>query len=163
MATPKSLSFGSVAITPEVVPTLRFIGLDRLWSESGSDVKIVDFNGKLIQPLDKPDGWGLRIGQSSDGSRILYDRHTRHIPLAQKIKEEEIAKMGDAADEAPNGEMVRVIETKSGKKCFEWSSQKDLLVIAQYHADIDPSGRLVAIMTPTTLSIYRLPELCGAN
>lgn len=162
-AAPKSLTFGSVAITPKVVPTLRFLGRDRLWYESGSDVKILDFNGTLIQTLDKPDGWGFRIGQSSDGGRILYDRHTRHIPPAQKMKEEELAKLGDAPEEEPNGEMVLVIDMKSGKKCFEWSSQKNLLVVAQYHADIDPSGRLVAIITPTTLNIYKLPELCGAN
>jgi hypothetical protein len=162
-AVPRSLTFGSIAITPKVVPTLRFLGRDRLWSESGSDVQILDFNGKVIQTLDKPDGWGFRIGQSSDGGRILYDRHTRHIPLAQRIKEEEIAKMGVGADEEPNGEMVLVIDTKTGKKCFEWSSQTNLLVVSQYHADIDPSGRLVAIMTPTTLSIYKLPEVCGFN
>jgi hypothetical protein len=161
---PKSLTLGSAAITPKVVPTLGFLGRDRLWYESVSDVKILDFSGALIQTLDKPDGWGFRIGQSSDGGRILYDRHTRHIPPAQKIKEEEIAKkLGDAPEEKPNGEMVLVIDTKSGKKCFEWSTQKNLLAVAQYHADIDPSGRLVAIITPTTLNIYKLPELCGAN
>jgi len=159
----KPLTFGSVAITPKVVPTLRFLGRDRLWSERDSDVKILDFNGKVIQTLDKPDGWGFRIGQSSDGVRILYDRHARHIPLAQKLKEEEIAKTGIVADEEPNGEMVLVIDTRSGKKCFEWSTQKNLLAVAQYHADIDPSGRFVAIMTPTTLNIYNLPEVCGAN
>jgi hypothetical protein len=162
-AVPKPLVFGSVTTTPKVIPTLRFLGRDRLWSESGSDVRILDFNGKAIQTLDKPDGWGFRIGQSSDGSRILYDRHTRHIPLAEKIRQEEIAKMGVGADEEPNGEMVLVIDTKSGNKCFEWSSQTNLLAVAQYHADIDPSGRLVAIMTPTTLSIYELPKVCGTN
>jgi hypothetical protein len=160
---PKTLTFGSVSITPKSIPTLRFLGHDRLWSENGSDVKILNFNGKLIQTLDRPDGWGVNIGQSSDGSRILYDRYTRHIPLAQKIEEGAAAAMGVGADEKPNGEMVLVIDTRSGKQCFEWNSSTNLLVAGQFHADIDPSGRLIAIMTPTTLNIYRLPEGCGAD
>jgi hypothetical protein len=71
---PKTLTFGSHSITPRSIPTLLFLGKDRLWSENGSDVKILDFNGKRIQTMERPDGWGFRIRQSSDGSRILYDR-----------------------------------------------------------------------------------------
>lgn len=160
---PKTLTFGSVSITPKSIPTLRFLGRDRLWSENGSDVKILDFNGRPLQTLDRPDGWGVNIGQSSDGSRILYDRYTRHVPSAWKIEEGAAAAMGVGADEEPNGEMVLVIDTRSGKHCFEWNSNTNLLVVGQSHADIDPSGRLVAIMTPTTLNIYRLPEACVAD
>lgn len=40
---------------------------------------------------------------------------------------------------------------------------RNLLVAGQFHADIDPSGRLIAIMTPTTLNICRLPEGCVAD
>lgn len=160
---PKTINFGSYSITPKSVPTLRFLGRNRLWSENGSDVRILDFNGKPIQTLERPEGWGFRIGQSSDGSRILYDRYTRHIPLAQKIEEGAAAALGVGADEEPNGEMVLVIDTRSGKHCFEWNSSAHLLVAGQFHADIDPSGRLIAIMTPTTLNIYRLPEGCVAD
>jgi hypothetical protein len=160
----KTLTFGSYSITPKSIPTLRFLGRDRLWSENSSDVKILDFNGKLIQTLERPDGWGFRIGQSSDGSRILYDRYTRHIPLAQKkIEESAAVAMAGGGDEEPNGETVLVIDTRSGKHCFEWKSSTNLLVAGQFHADIDPSGRLIAIMTPTTLNIYRLPEGCVAD
>lgn len=163
---PKTLNFGSYSITPKSIPTLRFLGRNRLWYENGSDERILDFNGKPIQTLERPDGWGFRIGQSSDGSRILYDRYTRHIPLAQKIEEEAIAAatMGmGVGDEEPNGEMVLVIDTRSGKPCFEWNSNTNLLVAGQLHADIDPSGKLIAIMTPTALSIYSLPEVCVAQ
>jgi hypothetical protein len=161
-AQPKTLTFGSVSITPKSIPTLRFLGRDRLWSESGADVKILDFDGKSIQTWERPDGRGFRIGQSSDGSRLLYDRYTRHDSLAEKA-EEVIATIGGGIDEEPTGEMVRVIDTKNGKRCFEWSSQTKLLLAGQYHADIDPSGQLVAIMTPTTLNIYKLPEVCAAR
>ncbi|MGA2352925.1 MAG: hypothetical protein ABSG02_00415 [Terriglobales bacterium] len=144
-------------------PTIRFVGHDRLWVESGSEVEIADFNGKLIQTLEKPDGWGFRIGQSSDGSRILYDRYTRHISLAQKAEEDAVAVVTlgvGVGDEGANAEMVQVIDTRSGKKCFEWNSRKNLLVAGQFHADIDPSGRLIAIMNRTALNIYRSPETC---
>jgi hypothetical protein len=162
-APPKPLTFGSVTITPKSIPMLRFLGRDRLWSENGSGVRILDFNGKLIQTLDRPDGWGANIGQSSDGSRILCDRYTLDIPLTRKIEEYAAAAMGVGVDDEPNGEMVLVIDTRSGKRCFEWNSRSNLLVASQLHADIDPSGRLVAIMTPTTLNIYRLPEGCVAK
>jgi hypothetical protein len=66
-------------------------------------------------------------------------------------------------DEEPNGEMALVIDTRSGKQCFEWNSSTNLLVGGQLHADIDPSGRLVAIMSPTALNIYKLPEECVAK
>jgi hypothetical protein len=161
--TSKTLNFGSYPIAPKPIPTLRFLGRDRLWSENGSDVKILDFSGKTIQTLERPDGWGFRIGQSSDGSRILYDRYTRHVPLARKIEETAAAAMGVGADEESNGELVLVIDARSGKKCFEWNSSANLLVAGQFHADIDPSGRLIAIITPTTLNIYRLPERCVAD
>lgn len=156
---------GSFAVTPRALPTLRFLAHDRLWSEGASTVQILDFNGKQIQVLDTPDGWGFRIGQSSDGSRIMYDRYTRHIPIAQKIKEEAIAAatMGvGVGDEEPNGEMILVIDTRSGARCFEYS-RTNSLVAGQFHADIDPSGRLIAIMTPTALNIYTLPEGCVAK
>ncbi|MGB0011175.1 MAG: hypothetical protein WBQ03_06180 [Candidatus Sulfotelmatobacter sp.] len=160
---PKTLTFGSSSITPKSIPMLRFLGRDRLWSEDGSDVRILDFSGKTVQTFERPDGWGFRIGQSSDGSRILYDRDTRHIPLARKIEKNAAAAMGAGADEEPNGETVLVIDTRSGKQCFEWNSSANLLVAGQFHADIDPSGRLIAIMTPTTLNIYRLPQSCVAD
>ena len=107
---------------------------------------------------------GHQVGQSSDGNRLLYDRYTRHIPLTQKMEEEATAAatMGmGVGDEKPNGEMVLLIDTRSGKRCFEWNGRTTWW--RQFHADIDPSGRLVAIMTRTTLNIYSLPVACVAN
>jgi hypothetical protein len=145
-----------------IVPMVRFLGNDRLWYESGSHIGILDFNGKTLLTLDRPDGWGVRIGQSSDGNRLLFDRYTRHVPLTQRIEEVAIAAaIGDGPEQKPNGEMVRVIDTGSGKSCFEWNSGTNLLVLGDLHADIDPSGQLVAIMTRTTLNVYKLPESCA--
>jgi hypothetical protein len=163
---PPGKALSPLSPAPITLPTIRFLGHDYLWSDNGSYMEILDFNGKAIRTMDRPDGWGFRIGESTDGSRILYDRYTRHIPLTRKIEEEAIAVgtlgMG-VGDEEPNGEMVLVIDTKSGKLCFEWSASTNLLVPGQLHADISPSGHLVGIMTPTTLNIYSLPEACGAQ
>jgi hypothetical protein len=69
--------------------------------------------------------------------------------------------MGMSADGyVANGEVVRVTDTGSGKQCFEWHGKENLLSPFQDHADVDPSGRLVAIMTLSNLTIFRLPEAC---
>ncbi len=150
---------------PIALPMMRFLGHDYLLSENGSQMDILDLDGKAIRRMEKPDGWGPRIGESLDGSRILFDRSTRHIPPSQKFEEEAIAAatlgMG-VGEERPNGEMVLVIDTGSGKSCFEWNTSTNLLR-SEFHADISPSGRLVGIMTPTTLSIYSLAEACTAR
>ncbi len=148
------------------IPIALFLGTDRLWFQKDGSPKILDFNGKVILKLDRPDGWGNRIGKSDDGTRLMYDRFTRHVGLAQTIMEGALVlpTMGMSTDgDVPNGEMVSVIDTVSGKTCFEWNGKDKLLSIGGYHADINPSGRLVAIMTQGTLAIYRLPDSCTSK
>jgi len=43
------------------IPMIRFLGRDHLWFENGSQVEILDLNGKPLQRFDKPDGFGPRI------------------------------------------------------------------------------------------------------
>jgi hypothetical protein len=146
------------------IPAVRFLGHDRLLFDSDSHPEISDFKGKTVRTLDKEDGWGFRVGQSSDGSRLLYDRYTRHIPLGQSIKEDAVAVatlgVGVGNLEA-TGEMVRVIDTNDGKQCFEWDGEAGVLLAGGYHADIDPSGQLIAIMTRNNLAFYRLADVCA--
>ena len=145
---------------------IHLLGHDRLWFESGSRVEILDFDGKLLYKLRSEYGWGFREGQTADGSRLLYDRYTRHASIAQHVKEDTIAiatlGMG-VANEDDNGEMVRVIDTANGKQCFEWDSKTGILPAGDYHADINPSGQLVAIVTQANLRVYRLPEDCALH
>ena len=153
-------------VSANAIPGTKLLGLNRLWFQSGGHPEIRDFSGKTFLKLNKEDGWGFRMGQSTDGTRLLYDRYTRHVGLAQSLKEDALglATMGMSADsQRSNGELVRVIDTTSGKQCFEWDSKTDLLVEGGYHADIDPSGKLVAILTQTNLSVYKLPEVCTAE
>jgi hypothetical protein len=157
-------SFTAGIPSDKFIPAALFLGSDRLWFQRNGAPDIRDFNGKVLLKLDKPDGWGGRMGKSDDGTRLMYDRFTRHVGLMQAITEDALIlpTMGMSADgNVPNGEMVSVIDTVSGKHCFEWKGKEKLLSIGGYHADIDPSGRLVAIMTQSTLAIYRLPDICA--
>jgi hypothetical protein len=149
-------------------PAIGFLGQDRvLFEEGGGGLEIRDFNGKVLRKLKKPDrALGERKKQSEDGSRLLYDSFTRRVGPAQTIKEDAlaVATHGLSTDgDVPNGEVVRVIDTGSGKPCFEWYGKEKLLPAFGDHADVDPSGRLVAVMTQATLAIFRLPDTCATN
>jgi hypothetical protein len=127
---------------------------------------ITDFNGKPVMALSKQPGWGTRFGVSSDGSRLLYDTYTRRISNGQRVREAAIgvASLGlGIGDEQSNGESVHVIDTQNGKSCFDWSGPLKPGEGGRYHADISPSGRKVAIVTDTSLSLYDLPAECATK
>ena len=145
-------------------PTISFLGQDKIIFEERGGAEIRDFNGKVLRKLKKPDrALGERTKQSEDGSRLLYDSFTRRVEPAQAMMENALVvpTMGMSTDgDVPNGEVVRVIDTGNGKPCFEWYGKEKLLPPFVDHADIDPTGRLVAIMTQGTLAVFRLPEAC---
>jgi hypothetical protein len=155
---------GSFEVGETHVPTINFIGQDRILF-GGTEIR--DFNGKVLRKLKKPDrALGEKTKVSTDGSRLLYDSFTRRVGLAQAIKEDALVvpTMGMSTDGyVPNGEVVRVIDTGSGKPCFEWYGKEKLLPPFADHADVDPSGQFVAIMTRKSLAIYRLPDACAVH
>jgi hypothetical protein len=145
------------------VTSAQIIGDTRVWVNSCGEEAICDFNGKIAARIRKPDGWGIRLGQSSEGSRVLYDRYTRKVSLTRRISEDAVAvgTLGlGVANEESNGELVRVIDMNSGNICFEWHQSNGTAEEGFYHADISPSGRSVAIITRTSLAIYELPLKC---
>jgi hypothetical protein len=146
---------------------ISFLGQDRILFHGSGRPEIRDFNGKILRKLEKPDrALGERTKQSEDGSRLLYDSFTRRVGPAQSIKEDAlvVATHGLSADgDAPNGEVVRVIDTGSGKPCFEWYGKEKLLPPFGDHADVDPSGRFVAIMTQGALAIFKLQDTCATK
>jgi hypothetical protein len=158
---------GSFEVGGKSSPTISFLGQDRILFELGSGLEIRGFNGKVLRKLKKPGrALGERKKQSEDGSRLLYDSFTRRVGLAQTIKEDALVvpSMGMSTDGyVPNGEDVRVIDTGSGKACFEWYGKEKLLPPFGDHADVDPSGRLVAVMTQRALAIFRLPDTCATK
>jgi hypothetical protein len=155
---------GSFELGETHVPTISFIGQDRILF---GGMEIRDFNGKVLRKLKGP---GRALGEktkvSTDGSRLLHDSFTRRVGLAQTIRDDAllVPTMGMEADGwVPNGEAVRVTDTGSGKRCFEWYGKENLLSPFEDHADIDPSGRLVAIMTHATLAVFKLPDECTSK
>jgi hypothetical protein len=143
---------------------VSFLGKDRILFQGSGNPEIRDFNGTVLRTIKKPDGaLGERTKRSEDGSRLLYDSFTRRVGFAQDIMEKAliVPSMGMSTDgDVPNGEVVRVIDTGSGKQCFEWYGKEKLLPPFVDHADVDPSGQLVAIMTRGALAIFRLPDAC---
>jgi len=148
-------------------PAISFLGADRILFNDGGALVIRDFNGVALRTLKKPGrALGERTKQSADGSRLLFDSFTRRLGPVQTITEDAIVlpTMGMSTDgDTPNGEMVRVIDTTSGKQCFQWYGLDRLLPPFADHADVNPSGRLVAVMTQGTLAIFELPDICATR
>lgn len=145
---------------------IEFAGKDRLYVATWHHDRIVDLNGKELVKLRAPDGWGFRHGWSADGSRLLFDHYTRKVPLLQSVGEDILAvsTLGvGAVDQDDNGEAIRVLDTVTGKTCFDWKDPKHLIDAGRYHADISPDGRLVAVVVEGTLTIYALPDSCRKN
>ena len=146
----------------------KILGKNRLWFSfcGGKREDIRDFDGRILHQLAASDGWGYRLGQSVDGSRLLFDKYTRHIGFFKSAGEVAVA-LGTlgvgVADQVADGEMVRVIDTRNGTVCFEWHGTSERLPEGGYHADIDPSGRYVAIATKTAVTVYEIPTSCGTK
>ncbi len=159
---------GSFGVGERSLSAISFLGQDRILLEGRSGgPEIRDFNGKILRKLRKPDrALGERTKVSADGSRLLYDSFTRRVGPARTIMEDAllVPTMGMRGDgDVPNGEVVRVTDTGSGKRCFEWYGKENLLSPFLDHADIDPSGRLVAIMTQGKLAVFELPDACAVK
>jgi hypothetical protein len=156
---------GSFEVGERSVSAISFLGQDRiLFAERSGGTEIRDFNGKVLRKLKKPDrALGEKTKVSTDGSRLLFESFTRRVGRAQTIMEDLllVPTMGMRGDGyVPNGEVVLVTDTGSGKRCFEWYGKENLLLPFVDHADIDPSGRLVAIMTQGKLTVFKLPNAC---
>jgi hypothetical protein len=150
------------------IQPFRFLGHDRLLFQGSGRLKILNYKGKVLRTLKRRErGWmGDKIAPSGDGNRLLFDSFTRQVGWARSMTEKALVlpTMGMSADgDVPNGETVRVVDTRSGKECFEWKGKAKLLPAFGSHADIDPSGRLVAILTDDSLAIYRVPDSCTVH
>ncbi len=136
--------------------SVEFAGSGRLYFSTRGDERIADFNGKQLQRVRPPEGWGFRHGWSSDGSRLLFDHFIRSAPVWERAFDRLLG-----VPEESNGEIIKVVDVNTGEVCFDLGSPNRLLGAAGgYHADLSPSGRWVAVASPTDLSIYRLPDHC---
>ena len=138
----------------------EFIGPDRLYLR-GTRHAVADFNGRELLALQVPGGYGSRERHSADGTRMLFDYFVQTKKLwQQQPGEGPVVPIPNGAD----GEMIWVVETTNAGICFEWNSLDHLLgMVGRVHADLSPSGRLLAAVTTTGLSVYEIPETCTAN
>jgi hypothetical protein len=142
--------------------------------EGNGQGRIVDFHGRELVRLRNPGGdskFDERLGWSADGSRLLYGRYTRKSSAFSRIGDDAAfwasapaLLAGGSGIPFPydrNQELVRVFDTASGKTCFDWKGLKnDIDKVRQYHADISPDGKRVAVLTPGTLAVYAMPARC---
>jgi hypothetical protein len=141
----------------------KIAGPGRLLISDCGPARIVDFNGKELLKIPTPDGWGFRYGLSLDGNRILFDHYTRRIPAHQRMFEafESLISLGMGPVIDSIGEMIRVVDTTNGGVCLDIDSPKAQFGMpGEYHADISPSGRFVALVSENKLSVYQTPIIC---
>ena len=136
-------------------------GPGRIFLNIHGHERIVDLQGKELTRIHSPDGWGFRHGWSTDGGRMLFDHFIRTVSPLEKLQDffREIA----GAPIRDNGEAITVLDTVNGKACFSLESPLKKLGPGRYHADLSPSGRWVVVSTLTDVSVYRLPDVCGAR
>ena len=74
---------------------------------------------------------------------MLFDNYTRTVPLSQRIAEsiESVISLGMGPIITSNGETIRVVDTTTGKICFNLENRGQMFGNdGEYHADISPSG-----------------------
>jgi hypothetical protein len=138
---------------------------DRLYLADCEGARLVDFNGKKQQRVHPPKGWG-GLAWSGDGKRMLFDRFNRQVSIFRSAGEGFVAfatlGMG-ASDQLDNREEVRVLDTSTGRWCFDWKRSFPESSFDRRNAAISPSGEFVAMATGGTLAIYRVPAVCGSQ
>lgn len=155
---------GSIPITPgsRYFNNVEIAGPRRLYFSAAGEEHITDLTGKMIVRLQPPAGWGFRHGWNSDGSRLLFDRYLHNVSVGKRIVGAIVDALGSVFPEEANAEVVRVIDVSTGATCLNLESPDALLGQAgKYHADLSPSGGLVAVATLRELAVYRLPTTCS--
>jgi hypothetical protein len=147
--------------------TVTILGTDRLMlTGCKGEARVLDFTGKERIIFPRGDGWGFRYGASAAGDRVLFDNFTRRISTSQRISEffSSLVTLGMGPNIESKGEEVRVLDTRTGRICFDLDSpERQFGVAGQHHADLSPSGRFVAVVNGNELRVYRLPASCPAQ
>jgi hypothetical protein len=141
------------------------LGSSRLYFDDCRKARILDFAGKTLLEMHLRNVCGQVAGTSADGTRMLLDSNYRKVPPLQHILEtaHTISTLGMIGPEDVNGEEVEVIDTLTGKTCFDWRQKFPLTNAHIRSAAISPSGKLVAIAGRRNLEIYEVPPICGGR
>ena len=158
---------GSLTVPSEkgCIISAKLIGGNRLYLNDCKVERIVDFNGNTLSQLNPPKGCCFSDDEwPADGKRMLFDYRDRKVFQLRNMGEiiRMLTTLGMAGEEWPNREVVSVVDTLTGKSCFDWrrSFTKDNYVAFGRTAAISPSGEYVAIVANEKLSMYRLPAHC---
>lgn len=142
----------------------RLLGNSKLLlPDCRNTVAVVDFAGKRQLNIRQPGLCGLRDTTSStDGRRILFDFVAHKTSGLRHMLEniQAIPSFGMVGPEDFNREEVRVLDTVTGKSCFDWHRTFPMTYSQIRSAAISPSGGFVAIAVGNTLSLYQLPLVC---
>lgn len=143
---------------------VEFAGHGRIYLGDCGNNRIVEFSGATISRLHSPDQ-SKELRWSEDGSRVLFDYGTRKVPFLQSAGEILLA-LGTlgagVSDQQDNGETIRVVDNASGRWCFNWEIHTLALGDPfEYHSDISPSGKFIAVIGPEGVSLYKLAESCA--
>jgi len=100
---------------------------------------------------------------SADGKRILLDFNDRAVSRPQHLFDDvrAVTTFGMIYPEEVNREVVQVVDSATRKSCFDWHRIFPMTGSRRRSAAISPSGEFVAIKVENTLSVYRLPSVCG--
>jgi hypothetical protein len=159
---------GSFGLQPNCAAEVEFVDQKRIYVRSCGHDRVVDPNGNTLLRLSHPGYWGADARRlSADGTRLLYDQTFRKVSALKNAGELAVAILTlgvGVLDEVDNSEAVRVLDTTTGERCFDWKNYKRLANMGVYpHAALSPSGRFVALVSEGELRVYRLPEVCSAQ
>ena len=119
---------GAFRVNVRHVQEAEIIGDNRLFRSTESGDQIITFDGKKIASIPETRGFGGWDHRwSADQQRIVYDRITRDVPVLQRAAEILLAivTLGiRQVNEAPNGEIIRVLDVPTGRVCFDLTSPK---------------------------------------
>jgi hypothetical protein len=159
---------GSFSVPPEErgYASADLLGGSKISLDDCNGVRIVDFDGRTELKVHPRKGCSVGDTRSSaDGRRMLFDFTDRKVLGLQHVLESvrTITTFGMTGPEDVNREEVQVIDTISGKSCFDWHRSFPMTYSRVRSAAISPSGESVAIAAGNTLSMYRLPAVCEAS
>lgn len=143
---------GSVATSKKCENQLDFLGGDKLYLEAcrhGWTQEIVDFAGRTLVSLKLPKGWGHNQVDNG-GDRMVFDIFTESKWASIKGFKN--------FEDTPDGEAIRVIDTKTGNTCFSLNLPMDKAHEGPMHASISPSGKSVVVVNDDAISVFELPS-----
>jgi hypothetical protein len=159
---------GSFSVSDEVLSDhAALLGNNKLYlPDCRSTMRVVDFEGQTQLKIRQHGLCGLGdTASSADGRRMLFDVADHKTFGFQHVLEniQTVMSLGMIGPEDFNREEVRVVETVTGKTCFDWHRSFPMTNSQVRSAAISPSGEFVAIATGNALAVYRLPASCETS